>query len=426
MNPQTEVQSRPGARVFRGRTLEALLPRIREELGEDAVVVGQRDCLSGGFAGFFQHTTVEVAARPAGAPEPAPADLDGPVGAPLEAPAAPFAVPGLAVDVRIGDEPVAVSSTALALSGGGEPALPRADLVLGAEDEARRAHAIHELLVRAASPFADELRAAVAPAVAEPLAVAVAGAGGAPRPAAADGIVGRLEASGLPPALAADVVAEAVTHGLPFGTPRQVRRLTRDALARRIPVVSGFPGRQRTIAIVGAGGAGKTLAVARLAAAYATGSDLPVRVLALGSTAGLVAQLAPFGVAVGPLGPERSAPLPPAAGLTLVDTPAVSPGDAAAVAALAGRLAIVVPDEVHVALPATLSVAAATELLDALAPLGPSRLLLTHLDATTHVGVALGVAVQRRTPISFVSRGPDLPGGLAPADARELASGALA
>lgn len=50
--------------TFRGRTLEELLPQIREQLGPDAVVVRQRDGLMGGVGGFFQQRFVEVDAKP--------------------------------------------------------------------------------------------------------------------------------------------------------------------------------------------------------------------------------------------------------------------------------------------------------------------------------------------------------------------------
>ena len=53
----------PDVTTFRGRTLEELLPQIREQLGPDAVVVRQRDGLMGGIGGFFQQRFVEVAAR---------------------------------------------------------------------------------------------------------------------------------------------------------------------------------------------------------------------------------------------------------------------------------------------------------------------------------------------------------------------------
>ena len=54
-------------RTFRGRSLEEVLPQIREELGADAIITRQREGLQGGIAGFFQKQFVEVEAR-AGSP----------------------------------------------------------------------------------------------------------------------------------------------------------------------------------------------------------------------------------------------------------------------------------------------------------------------------------------------------------------------
>jgi hypothetical protein len=54
----------PALRTFRGRSLEELLPRIRDQLGPDAVVLRQRDGLMGGIGGFFQQRFVEIDARP--------------------------------------------------------------------------------------------------------------------------------------------------------------------------------------------------------------------------------------------------------------------------------------------------------------------------------------------------------------------------
>ena len=50
-------------KTFRGRSLAELLPRIRQELGPDAVITRQREGLQGDFAGFFQKQFVEVEAH---------------------------------------------------------------------------------------------------------------------------------------------------------------------------------------------------------------------------------------------------------------------------------------------------------------------------------------------------------------------------
>src|SRR5690242_6885937 len=50
-------------KTFRGRSLEEILPQIREELGPDAIVLRRREGLTGGVGGFFQRPYVEVDAR---------------------------------------------------------------------------------------------------------------------------------------------------------------------------------------------------------------------------------------------------------------------------------------------------------------------------------------------------------------------------
>ncbi|MBC7460271.1 MAG: hypothetical protein H7287_02815 [Thermoleophilia bacterium] len=49
-------------KTFQGRTLEDLLPEIRESLGAGAVVLGQRQKVTGGIGGFFGTKVLEVTA----------------------------------------------------------------------------------------------------------------------------------------------------------------------------------------------------------------------------------------------------------------------------------------------------------------------------------------------------------------------------
>ena len=66
-----------GTKTYRGRTLEEILPRIKSELGGEAVILRQRDGLMGGVGGFFQRPCIEVDARaPKAAPKPAARRFD--------------------------------------------------------------------------------------------------------------------------------------------------------------------------------------------------------------------------------------------------------------------------------------------------------------------------------------------------------------
>src|SRR3954451_15021823 len=54
----------PETYTYRGRSLEELVPRIRSELGDDAVIVARRETTSGGVGGFFAKREIEVEVRP--------------------------------------------------------------------------------------------------------------------------------------------------------------------------------------------------------------------------------------------------------------------------------------------------------------------------------------------------------------------------
>ena len=54
----------PDVRVYHGRNIDELIPRIESELGADALIVRRRDGLTGGVLGFFQHAFVEIEAMP--------------------------------------------------------------------------------------------------------------------------------------------------------------------------------------------------------------------------------------------------------------------------------------------------------------------------------------------------------------------------
>jgi flagellar biosynthesis GTPase FlhF len=244
-------------------------------------------------------------------------------------------------------------------------------------------------------------------------------------PAEAHEAIDNLTARGLSPELAADLVDQAVNHLMPFAASHDVQPVVARALAQRIPVrpVGGRNG--HVIGFVGPGGSGKTRCAAQLAAAYARGSSLPVACVALRAVdngAELGRLLAPLGVPMHALEDpaEAAQRIADLRGSTLVvlDTPGVSPRADATVRELAGDMRRVMPDEVHLTLPATYGGQAARELLDGLAPLRPDAIALTHADETGHLGTAIELAIQTSTPLSFVSRGA---GALRPAAAEELA-----
>ncbi len=95
-------------RVYRGRSVEELVPQIQRELGADAIIVRRREGLTGGVMGFFQRAFVEIEAMPGGpgvdvydedvAGEPGDAQASSAAAAAVNAPvdAAAFGAPSTA------------------------------------------------------------------------------------------------------------------------------------------------------------------------------------------------------------------------------------------------------------------------------------------------------------------------------------------
>ncbi len=110
------------ARVFRGRSVDELIPRIQRDLGPDAIILRRREGLSGGILGFFQQQWVEIeaiagtprldvydehesATPPVGPPAPEPVFEPEPAPALEPAPYQPYAAPAPAPAVPVAPAP---------------------------------------------------------------------------------------------------------------------------------------------------------------------------------------------------------------------------------------------------------------------------------------------------------------------------------
>jgi hypothetical protein len=460
-------------RIYRGRSVEELIPRIVSELGEDAVVIRHHRGLTGGFAGFFQRPLVEIEAR-RGVPgidrydeeEAAPALPGDEAFAPAGAEA--FAPPDDGALAPPEDQALA------SLPGGETSSLPE-EL-----EDSRAAHAFPpeewegprqiwatnpfaaalaeaEAAVRAAEPAVPpDLDAALAEALAEAEEAGVpAGSGelelsaelvaadhhaafpdrppeaqdrwapaeptvppdplaGAPgtfiepedatppaepldlrRPVAApltcarerddigarDDIERTLLGVGIGGEFMQELIEGAIAHVLtlmPAST--SLAQAVRTALAQRIPACPPLPAAGATIAVVGAGGSGKSALCAALLDTYREHGTLPAICTAIGSGS-------PH-----PTSEEPALREGWAGGLELLDTPPVSCADPDSIGSLAELLAPLAPDRVMLALPATLGATPAAQLLEALSPLGASALAITHADETDQLGVAVQAA----------------------------------
>lgn len=431
-------------RTYRGSSLEELLPRIRAELGEDAVITRQREGIVGGIGGFFGKRVLEVEATaaafvddlvqpavPAGhavsaylqqSEEPTLAEMaDNPVVARLIDQSRPFAAHLSALLDEAGEEGSGREersrATKPAERAEGEP---RAIRFIEVDEqtalEALDAHLPIQL------PSSEE--AARSAPIARPEDDRQDEDGLELREL---GALDALEAAGLRRGFALSLVREALLHARALTPDAPFTGHLRRTIARRIPVGYSFTTPGHRLALVGPPEGGKTSVAARLARGYA-GAGLRVAVLSLESERAAEkirrslrrAEVDVHGVSTVRAAGAAAARLADGHDLVIIDTPSVSAGGLQEAGEHIRLVGAAAPDVVHLVAPAPYPNAgrALAEALEAILPV--DRLLLTHVDATSAPGALIELAIERQLAVSYVSSG-DGDGSLAPADPVDLA-----
>jgi flagellar biosynthesis GTPase FlhF len=394
MNPSLLNGHQNGVRTYRGRKLEELIPQIRAELGPDAIIVREREGMMGGVNGFFAKRCVEVDVKPSGPmidvydDEPAPA------------------AGGDEPDVMAALDELAASPPTFAAQ------LEEATLAPGAEAPEPEAPAPESVAPEPEAPA----RLATAP----------------PQPPEAEAmpVVRELAAQGVSEQWALELTGAAAAHANPFtpdgGTLRDAVRAT---LAASFPAAAPLPAAGAAIAFVGAGGAGKSRATAALAAAYGRASTLSVSVVSLDTTKDakqLTQLLKGVGIEVIVAGDAAGAAELVGGGrqggLVVLDTAGVTPADELAVRTLERELESLALDAAYVTVPATLSMHAATKLVETLERLQPSGIVVTHADESDHLGVAAELSCLTGIPIAYIHEGLDLHTAISAPDPAALAA----
>jgi flagellar biosynthesis GTPase FlhF len=445
-------------RVFRGRTIEELIPRIERDLGADAIVVRRREGLTGGMLGFFQHPWVEIEAIPGTAAvdlyddldsvappvpaapvpsgaeayraaaeqlpaQPPPPAAAGFVADPMPAPVAPPVAPAAASFAPPAFLPPAVPAP--------PPAVPAAEpgaspYLTGHLAAVARAEPSMPAPLRPVPPPPDPFvagppRPAFGGLTAEPLdfhdlipvqsqrptapadwatraAVERRTVGPGSQARARAGVEKGLARYGVGETFTAELIDAALAHALPLAPRSGLAAAVRSTLAQRIPVAAPLPAAGASIVLVGAGGSGKTTCCAALLGAYRTGSTLAAAfatIAAEGQTGELRLLMSPQllrPVAIDSPRALRALRRARAGGLTVLDTPRLSPSDRKGIRRLGRLLGQLEPDRILLALPATLGAAAAAQLLEAFAPLRAHSLVVTHAEETDQIGVAVEAA----------------------------------
>ena len=395
-----------GVRTYRGRTIEEILPKIREELGPEAIILREREGLVGGVGGFFAQRFIEIDARRGGPSIDLYDDEDDDdFVRQLEQAAAAWseeehemeAVSGPAPEPDPEPEPEPLPPAAVA-----QPA-PASKKRLGAR----------------------ELSAKL---LAAPRGQAPTVQPGATASSESAAIAAELAERGASPAWIAQLLADAAAHRAPLAQDNSLRAAVRGVIARGIAQAPALPVEGAAIAFVGAGGAGKTRCVAALASAYRRGSTLAPLAVASGTAdrGRVLGQLLKRdGVAVkAPQSTAAAAKLVNGArigGMVVLDTAAVSPPDTAGMGMLGAELEHLSVDAIYVTLPATLGSQPARKLLASFGSLRPTAVAITHTDETDQLAVAIEIAWSNRIPVAYVHGGTDLHTALTAPDPVELA-----
>lgn len=463
-------------RKYQGGSLDEVLPKIREELGDDAIVVRQREGLTGGVGGFFQKRCVEVEARPGAVQEAAPqtggfsvtdgpqVGPDGSTGEPATsqpevaasvAEAMLSQAGGAGFGVQLADAqqrqeaepesfaPPVASDPAPAPAPGTVGSTLSVDDILGSAAPAPAPAPVRARVVT--SPQVDAIPAAAAPAPApvappasQPVAAAPAPApvaAPAPEPVAAPGTrqaradraIETLADRGLTRVFSEGLVDAVMAYRVPLQPGARLSTIVARELAQQIPTLPlARPG---VTAWVGTGGSGKTSTVAAFARANAEHGGVPVACISLRTPdGGATLRTALQGTAVEvhvPADDAQAAELVgrlTASGFTvIIDTAAVSPRSEAEIKSLGRRLRKIGVRDIHLCVAATVGLQVAQDVVAATASLKPVALTITHGDETDRIGAAVQLAIDAGLPISYTHEAGATGRGLRAADPAELA-----
>jgi flagellar biosynthesis protein FlhF len=214
------------------------------------------------------------------------------------------------------------------------------------------------------------------------------------------------------------------------------RRFALHGLSEHVPI--GAPrwtedgGR---VAFIGATGVGKTTTLAKIAVRWVlrNGPNDMALVAADSVRIGAQDQLQSLGQLLGApvYAPDSFAGLGALLNqltrfrLVLIDTPGISVRDPQLDARLAALTGVPAPLECVLVLPANAQAGALEEAVKRFAPVNPSCCVLTKVDEAASLGGALSTLVSTKLPIAYVSEGQRVPEDLQPARALDLVSAAV-
>ena len=186
---------------------------------------------------------------------------------------------------------------------------------------------------------------------------------------------------------------------------------------------------QRTVALVGTPGAGKTTALVKLAVRYGLPGRRPTQIISMDNLrVGGAEQLRSFAaiLGIGFIALDTVNALSQVLeehqnkDLILIDTPGYGARDMDCGSELAEFLARRKEIETHLVLTASMRTADLTRVADRFRPFRPARLLFTKLDETERAGAIWSLAAHTSLPVSFLTTGQQIPEDLEEATAESI------
>jgi flagellar biosynthesis protein FlhF len=236
----------------------------------------------------------------------------------------------------------------------------------------------------------------------------------------------RLVRSGLTAGRAAALVGAAISRRGPFSAGASLIDDVAAMIAASLPTPVALPQERGAVAVIGAGGSGKTRSVAALAAAQARAGAL-VSVASLG-TPGREDELGALlhGEAVNIIPAMRTRATARAVssarerGLVVIDTAAAAPRDESTLDVMAETLHSFGLDGIYLAVPATLSSGAAVRLVDSFSAFELTGMIATHVDETDELGQIAELAMQTGIPLAYTLNGLALQEAVVSADPEHI------
>lgn len=228
--------------------------------------------------------------------------------------------------------------------------------------------------------------------------------------------------------------AARLARGRRVDSARALHQVLCQTIAMLIPITGGvdLTGQTlRRVALVGPAGGGKTTTLAKLAAHFKLRLKKRVAIVSLDmQRLGTNEQLRRYAEIIGvPMHTAQTVATVKnvlsgleAVDLVLIDTHGVCAGDRAHFGRLATVLRAARPDEVHLVLPASMLASVQARMAQRFAPLGVSRVVLTHLDEAVGLGVILNAIARLQWGLSYITDGETIPNNIQEACAERMAT----